>query len=91
MTDVLPPALHAKVVQLAADLGLTVEEFIVETVAGRVETMDFFKKRAAGATPGDLTRFLDAAPDVPPFPGDEIPADVAERIEALRWSERNDS
>ena len=41
---------------------------------GAVETADeFLKRRSAAARPGDLTRYLDAAPDAPPQPGDEVP------------------
>ena len=41
---------------------------------GAVETADaILKRRAATARSGDLTRYLDRAPDAPPVPGDELP------------------
>ena len=43
-----------------------------ETI-GAVETAkEFLRQRAAGAVAGDLTRYLDEAPDVAPEPGDEL-------------------
>ena len=35
------------------------------------------KRRAATARSGDLTRYLDRAPDMPPVPGDEMPDDAS--------------
>ena len=41
---------------------------------GAVETAhEFLKRRAAEARSGDLTRYLEAAPDAPPRAGDEVP------------------
>lgn len=34
---------------------------------------EFLERRAAGARPDELTRYLDDAPDTPPAPGDELP------------------
>jgi len=34
---------------------------------------EFLERRAAGARPDELTRYLDDAPDAPPAPGDELP------------------
>ena len=33
----------------------------------------FLAQRAANTKPGDLQRYLDRAPDVPPLRGDELP------------------
>lgn len=91
MIEALPSALQTKVSELAAELGLSVEEFIVQTVAKRVETVEFFKSRAASTSAGSLAGFLDAAPDVSPFPGDEIPEDLIEKLEALKLSMKSNS
>lgn len=41
---------------------------------GAVEAAsEFIERRAAGARPDELTRYLDDAPDTPPAPGDELP------------------
>ncbi len=34
---------------------------------------EFLKRRAAGAKPDELTRYLENAPDTPPAPGDDLP------------------
>ena len=56
--------------------GVSLNQWITAAVAqkiGAVETVDeFLTRRAAEANPGDLTRYLDAALDVPPEPGDEV-------------------
>lgn len=79
MTEILPPDLHKKVAVLAAELEISVEEFIVQTVNERVEVTEFFRSRAGNSKPGDLTKILRAGPNRPPFPGDELPPDVAEK------------
>ena len=39
-----------------------------------IETAEtFLRKRAADAVEGDLTHYLDKAPDLPPDPEDELP------------------
>ena len=41
---------------------------------GAVETAAaLLKRRAAAARSGDLARYLDQAPDLPPVPGDDLP------------------
>ncbi len=56
---------------------MSLNQWIVAAVAqkiGAVETADvFLRERAAGAREGDLSRYLDRAPDVAPEPGDELP------------------
>lgn len=42
--------------------------------SGAVEAAsEFLERRAAGAKPDELTRYLENTPDTPPAPGDELP------------------
>ena len=72
----LPASLKDTAARLAREDGVSLNQWIVAAVAqkiGAVETAEvFLRERAAGSTPGDLTRFLQNAPDVPPEPGDEL-------------------
>ena len=72
----LPASLKDTAARLAREDGVSLNQWIVAAVAqkiGAVETAEvFLRKRAAGSTPSDLTRFLQDAPDVPPEPGDEL-------------------
>jgi hypothetical protein len=54
-------------IELIAKAEVPAEHADPETAA------EFFRRRAAGASPADLKPFLHAAPDVPPMPGDELP------------------
>ena len=55
---------------------MSLNQWIVAAVAqkiGAVETAEvFLRERAAGSVAGDLTRYLEQAPDAPPEPGDEL-------------------
>lgn len=72
----LPQSLKETAARLAQQDGVSLNQWIVSAVAqkiGAVETADdFLKARAGTAKRGDLTRFLDRAPDVPPAPEDAI-------------------
>ena len=72
----LPASLKDTAVRLAKEDGVSLNQWIVAAVAqkiGAVETAEaFLQERGAGAVEGDLTRYLDRAPDVPPEPGDEL-------------------
>ena len=72
----LPVSLKDTAARLAREDGVSLNQWIVAAVAqkiGAVETAEvFLRKRAAGAVAGDLTRYLDEAPDAPPQPGDEL-------------------
>lgn len=73
----LPASLKETAARLAREDGVSLNQWIVAAVAqkiGAVETAeDFLRERAAGAVAGDLTRYLDEAPDAAPEPGDELP------------------
>ncbi len=62
---------------LAKEDGVSLNQWIVAAVAqkiGAVETAEvFLRERAAGAREGDLSRYLQSAPDTPPGSGDELP------------------
>ena len=72
----LPASLKKAAARLARNDGVSLNQWITAAVAqkiGAVETADeLLARRAANANPGDLVRYLDAAPDVPPEPGDEV-------------------
>jgi len=72
----LPQSLKETAARLAQEDGVSLNQWIVSAVAqkiGAVETAaDFLKGRAGTAKRGDLTQFLDRAPDVPPMPKDAI-------------------
>ena len=72
----LPASLKEAAARLARNDGVSLNQWITAAVAqkvGAVETAnELLARRAAQANPGDLTRYLDAAPDVPPEPGDEV-------------------
>ncbi len=72
----LPKSLKATAARLAKEDGVSLNQWITAAVAqkiGAVETADaLLKRRAAEARTGDLTRYLERAPDAPPVIGDEI-------------------
>ncbi len=73
----LPISLKETASRMAREDGVSLNQWITAAVAqkiGAVETADaLLKRRAATAKTGDLTRYLDRAPDLPPVPGDELP------------------
>lgn len=73
----LPISLKETAARLAKDDGVSLNQWITTAVAqkiGAVETAaELFERRGAQSTLGDLTRYLDSAPGVPPQPGDELP------------------
>ena len=72
----LPASLKDTAVRLARQDGISLNQWIVAAVAqkiGAVETAEqFLRTRAEGARAGDLTRYLDKAPDTPPGSRDEL-------------------
>ena len=73
----LPASLKETAARLAREDGVSLNQWIVTAVAqkiGAVETAEvLLAERAARAAPRDLQRYLDAAPNTPPVPGDEMP------------------
>ena len=72
--------------RLAAEDGVSLNHWINMAVAqkvGAVETAEHFRRRYGEARPGDLRAVLDKRPDLPPEPGDEVPAELASRLRQL--------
>ncbi len=73
----LPISLKETAMRLAKDDGVSLNQWITSAVAQKIAAVEaageFLKHRAVGARPGDLTRYLDEAPDAPPVPRDELP------------------
>jgi len=57
-------------------LGIPVEDLVTAAVAEHVRgteaTQEFFRNRSAGARKGGLREALDAVPNRPPNPGDDL-------------------
>ena len=72
----LPASLKETAVRLAKADGVSPNLWITTALPqeiGSVQTAEeFLVRRAAKAKPGDLGRYLDRAPDVPPSPSDEL-------------------
>ena len=77
----LPASLKDMAMRLARQDGVSLNQWIVAAVAqkiGAVETAEtFLQARGAGAGAGDLTRYLDKAPDIAPEPQDALHDDQA--------------
>jgi hypothetical protein len=73
----LPVSVKAAAARLAKEDGVSLNQWIASAVAqkvGAVETAaEFFRRRAEGASPGDLRAILARVPDRDPDPGDELP------------------
>lgn len=88
----LPASIKTAAERLAREDGVSLNQWITAAVAqkvGAVETAaEFFKRRAGNAQPRDMMEILDRLPDVPPEPGDELPADLAAKMARVRRSRR---
>lgn len=73
----LPASIRAAAARLAAEDGVSLNDWIASAVAQKVgavaATADFFARRAAGRQPRELAAILALAPDRPPEAGDELP------------------
>jgi predicted transcriptional regulator len=75
----LPDSLHDKVRELARRDDVSINQFIATAVAEKASallTVDYLEQRAGRADPDLFDRVLRRVPDVPPLPGDELPADI---------------
>ncbi len=74
LTIRLPESVHARVKELAARDGVSVNQFIASAVAEKmasVMTLDYLRVEAAQGRREEFLAVLDRVPDVPPLPGDE--------------------
>ena len=81
----LPATLASEVKRLAAESRVSINDFIAQTLAQRIELEDFRKRYVERAARADLNAALDVlamAPDVTPMPGDDLPEDLRRRFKA---------
>jgi len=72
----LLPSLKAAAERLAEREGTSLNQLINIALAEKLsalETVDYFRQRAARSNSGEGMRFLDEALNEPPVPGDELP------------------
>ena len=77
LTILLPDSVHRKIKELAANDGVSVNQFIAGAAAEKmasVMTLDWLRAEAAQGKRADFLAVLAAAPDVPPAPGDAPPS-----------------
>lgn len=71
----LPNSIKTAAAELAREEGVSLNQFIAAAVAEKIgvlrTTTEFLRERAGDARPEDLLRYVRAAPQVPPVPGDE--------------------
>jgi hypothetical protein len=75
LTIQLPESLARQLREYAAKEGLTVDQLLSSAAAEKLSallTVDHLRERAVRANREDFAAFLDASPDVPPLPGDEL-------------------
>ncbi|MDR2851958.1 MAG: type II toxin-antitoxin system HicB family antitoxin [Burkholderiaceae bacterium] len=76
LTIRLPDSVHRKIKELAANDGVSVNQFIASAAAEKmasVMTLDFLRGEAAKGHRKDFLSVLGRVPDVPPMPGDGLP------------------
>ncbi len=69
----LPNSVHAKIKELAAQEGISINQFIASAAAEKlasVLTIDYLRKEAQQGKRADFERYLAAIPDTPPEPDD---------------------
>ena len=87
----LPDSLHRKIRQLAEQDDVSINQFIATAVAEKTAallTVDYLEERARRADPKLVDRILSRVPDIPPDPGDELPARNAQPPKALQPTSR---
>jgi len=68
LTIRLPNSVHAKIRELAARDGISVNQFIASAAAEKLAsmlTLDYLRREAAEGRRQDFARYLNAVPDVP--------------------------
>jgi len=72
----LPDSIHDRARELAAEEGISLNQFIVLSISNEVvrqETRDFFRLAASRFDAAAFAEALGAVPDAPPVEGDELP------------------
>ncbi|MGA2177486.1 MAG: toxin-antitoxin system HicB family antitoxin [Verrucomicrobiota bacterium] len=75
LTIQMSESLARQLREYAAKEGLTVDQLLSSAAAEKLSalmTLDHLRQRALHAKREDFVAFLDASPDVPPLPGDEL-------------------
>ena len=75
LTIQMPESLARQLRECAAKEGVTLDQLLSSAAAEKLSalmTVEHLRKRALGAKREDFAAFLDASPDVPPVPGDEL-------------------
>ncbi len=75
LTIQLPESLARHLREYAAKEGVTVDQLLSSAAAEKLSallTVDHLRQRALLAKREDFAAFLEASPDVPPLPGDEL-------------------
>lgn len=75
VTIKMPEGLAQQLREFAAREGVTVDRLVSSAAAERLSalmTVEHLRERALRAKREDFVAFLDASPDVPPIPGDEL-------------------
>jgi len=75
LTVQMSESLARQLRECAAKEGLTVDQLLAAAAAEKLSallTLDHLRQRALRAKREDFVAFLDASPDAPPLPGDEL-------------------
>ena len=75
LTIQMPESLAQQLRECAAKEGVTVDQLLSSAAAEKLSalmTVEHLRQRAIRANRDDFVAFLDASPDVPPMPGDEL-------------------
>jgi len=75
LTIQIPESLAQQLRECAAKEGLSVDQLLSSAAAEKLSalmTVEHLRQRAIRANRDDFVAFLDASPDVPPMPGDEL-------------------
>ncbi|MBI2946274.1 MAG: ribbon-helix-helix protein, CopG family [Verrucomicrobia bacterium] len=75
LTIQLPESLKKAIEALTAKEGYSVSQFLASAAGEKlavVLTMDYLRREAAKGRHDDFEKYLDAVPDAPPLPGDEL-------------------
>jgi hypothetical protein len=87
----LPESLHRKIRELAARDDVSINQFIAMAVAEKTATLltvDYLADRGSRGRAALFDRVLARVPDVPPMPGDELPAAKRQANTALQPTSR---